>query len=94
MDDNVNFDAWLDAFGPEDEQDRDDLRDAITNRVTTGVYGIKTKGGQLFVSRSGDRTLAVLTDKARDAFLLALSKIKLPDELDVDFERAVNNPNS
>ena len=90
----TNFDDWLDVNGPEDSEDKEDLIASVEGAKDCGNYKTTRKGAQLFVTGWGDDTLRLATDLAAVAFVHYVREAKMPDDIDIDFMRAVTNPNS
>jgi hypothetical protein len=90
----TDFEVWCDANEPEDQQELEDLIQSVETATTVGNYATEKKGGQLFVSCGGGGLLRLANDKAKAQFLLYVRKIKVPDDLDVDFRRAIEDTKS
>ena len=91
---NTNFETWLDAEEFDDEQDKQDLIDSVRLSGSVGLFTTTENNGQLFVRGVGDETLRIANENARDHFIRRVRRVQVPDELDIAFRRAVDNPNS
>jgi hypothetical protein len=91
---NTDFDTWFEANEPEDQQDLDDLVQSVETATTVGNYATVQKGVQLFVSRGTGSPLRLASDKAKAQFLLYVRDSNVPDDIDLDFQRAMEDPKS
>lgn len=79
---------------PESQQDKDDLIQSVETVSTVGHYGTEDKHGQLFVSGWSGEQLRLTDDKAKARFLRYVREGKVPDDIDLDFQRAVEDTKS
>jgi hypothetical protein len=91
---DTDFDIWYEANEPEDQQDLDDLIQSVETATTVGNYATVQKGGQLFVSCGTGSQLRLASAKAKRQFLLYVRESNVPDDIDIDFQRAMEDPKS
>jgi hypothetical protein len=89
--------SWTDPI-LEWEHEREDLLTALENGKTCGDFEVERKGSQLFVRYcGGDDWLRLASDKAVRAFIGHVRSIRGlngPDDPDVAYQRAIENPHS
>jgi hypothetical protein len=90
----TRFEDWYEANEPEDEQDRGDLMLSVEGATTAGNYTTEEKNGQLFVFCGTGDVLRLASEKARAEFLRYVKEAKVPDDIDLDFQRAMEDPKS
>ena len=94
----TSFDDWLGAEDPDGHEEIYALYQAVSNRETFGNYEVKVKDERTFIKGSSDSTLVLGSEKARDAFLREVEKLKDDDEMDMEgwyaYSRAMANPHA
>lgn len=80
---------WYDMNEPEDQQDKDNLIQSVETVATAGNYTTEEKHGQLFVSGWSGEELRLVNGKAKARFLQYVREGKVPDDIDLDYHRAV-----
>lgn len=90
----TDFETWHEANEPEDQQDKDDLIQSVETATTVGNYSTEKKGEQLFVSCGAGDQLRLASDRAKAQFLRYVREGKVPDDIDLDFRRAMEDPKS
>lgn len=90
----TDFETWYEANEPEDQQDRDDLVQSVETATTVGNYSTVRSSGQLFVSCGTGAQLRLAGDKAKMQFLLFVREANVPEDIDLDFQRAMEDPRS
>jgi hypothetical protein len=90
----TDIEHWLEMNEPEDQQSKDDLVQSVETVSTVGAYTTEKENGQLFVSGwTGDR-LRLANDKAKARFLRYVREGRVPDDEELDFQRAVEDSKS
>ena len=91
------FDVWLECNGPESTEEIYCLYNSVQNCEGLGIYTTTAKNGKLFVNGTGDDTLMIASEKAKDLFLQILRK-QYCDGMDIEswyaFTKAMENPNA
>jgi hypothetical protein len=90
----TNFETWYQANEPEDQDGKDDLIQSVETVTTVGEYTTEEKDGQLLISGWSDHKLRVANEKAKARFLLYVREEKVPDDTELDFQRATEDPRS
>lgn len=90
----TDFETWYETNEPEDQQDKDGLIQSLETASTVGDYTTEEKGGQFFVSCGTGDKLRLASDKARAYFLRYVKEAEVPDDIDLDFRRAMEDPKS
>ena len=90
----TNFEDWYEANEPEDQQDKDDLILSVETSTTVGNYTTEENNGQFLVSCGADDMLRLASEKAGAAFLRYIKMAEVPDDIDLDFRRAIEDPKS
>jgi hypothetical protein len=93
---NVTTDMvhWYEMNEPEDQQSKDNLVQSVETIATVGEYTTTTENGQLFVAGSSSGTLKLVSDKAKARFLQYVRDSKVPDDTELDFQRAMEDSKS
>lgn len=87
----TNFDDWLDVYGPETEQDRDDLLASVMDVEVVGEYITTREGNRFVVKTWGGDSLILASKEAHEAFIATIQHIKVPNDLDERFLRNSRN---
>jgi hypothetical protein len=89
-----DFETWYQMNEPEDQQDKDDLIQSVVSKATVGNYTTEQQGEQLFVSGWADSKLRLSNDNVIASFLRFVKEGSVPDDIDLDFQRQVEDPKS
>jgi hypothetical protein len=89
-----DIEHWYGMNEPHDQQDKDDLILSVETVAAVGNYATEEKGGQFFVSCGTGDKLRLAEDKAREYFLRYVKEAEVPDDIDLDFQRAIEDPKS
>jgi hypothetical protein len=90
----TDIEHWYEMNEPEDQRDKDDLIQSVESMSTVSHYTTEEKNGQLFVSGWGNDKLRLAGDKAKERFLQYVKEGKVPDDTELDFQRALEDPKS
>jgi hypothetical protein len=90
----TNIEHWFEMNEPEDQDGKDDLTQSVETVASVGGYTTEEKNGQLFVSGWGNETLRLAGEEAKARFLRYVREAKVPDDIDLDFQRALEDPKS
>ena len=93
---NVTSDIehWYDMNEPENQEDKNDLTRSVETVATVGSYSTGETNGQLFVSGWSDDKLRLASDKAKAHFLHYVREGKVPDDTELNFQRAIEDSKS
>lgn len=87
------FEEWFGDNEPDDFEDIYALYNAASSRETFGTYEVKTSGEKTFIT-GPISTLALLSEKARTAFLAKIEDLKDDPDMDMEswygFKRAIS----
>lgn len=91
----TDFDEWLDASGPANNEEAFQLHHALEGREDYGIYSVSTKGEQTFLQVNDGNTLLLAPEKAHVAFTKRITEF-LPDpdlgwEGSEGYQRAMEN---
>jgi hypothetical protein len=89
-----DIEHWYEMNEPEDQKDKDDLVQSLETASTVGNYTTEEKGGQFFVSRGTGDKLRLASAKARAYFLRYVREAEVSDDIDLDFQRAIEDSKS
>jgi hypothetical protein len=89
-----DFETWYQMNEPEDQQDKDDLMQSVITKTTVGNYTTEQQGGQLLISGWADGKLRLANEKAAASFLRFVRDGNVPEDMDLDFQRQVEDPKS
>lgn len=92
----TDIDEWLEAYGPENDEEAFQLHHALEGQEDYGIYSVSAKGQQLFIQVGGGDTLRLASEKARKLFERRIERF-LPDpdlgwEGSEGYRRAMANP--
>lgn len=90
----TNIEHWYDMNEPDSERDKDDLIQSIETIATVGNYTTEEEQGQLLVSGWGNETLKLSGEKSKARFLHYVRQGKVIDDIELDFQRAMENSKS
>jgi hypothetical protein len=93
---NVTSDIehWYEMNEPEDQKGKDDLTQSVETVASVGGYTTEEKNGQLFVSGWSGHQLRLASDERKARLLRYVREAKVPDDIDLDFQRAMEDSKS
>jgi len=90
----TDIEHWYEMNEPEDQDGKDDLTQSVETVASVGDYTTEKKNGQLFVSGWSGEQLRLASDERKARFLRYVSEAKVPDDIDLDFQRAMEDSKS
>jgi hypothetical protein len=90
----TNFDHWLDANCPQTQDEKADLINSVRNVSKMGEYTTTRNGDKFLVTGWTADSLLLASEKARWAFVERVTRIQVPDDLDEEYRRKNNDPNT
>jgi hypothetical protein len=90
----TDIEHWYGMNEPEDQQDQEDLIQSVETIASVGNYTTEQKNGQFFVSCGAGEPLRLANEKAKARFLQYVRDAEVPDDTELDFQRAMEDSKS
>jgi hypothetical protein len=85
---------WLEENSPDDEEEQEQLIDAVTELKPHGAYSASRHGSTIRVSGWSGETLVLPSDRYRSALIAKVRAADVEDDLELAYRRNVENPRS